>query len=158
MGKLEERLGKKELVPYFPPAGSEEDIDEEPRYEEQRRLPKERHFRKFGFTKDSYKMASTVENDPSPKGVLKKVFCGRPIDVHMLEDYLVWRTSPLTIKTILSYGHSKTIEDMRGLLPLGERARGNSKMLVLIILAIILLVGGVMFLLYGPQLTQMFQP
>lgn len=165
MGRLEKKLNIQEAspIPYFSPTDKKEEpvttepevLAEDEYYKEEPPIKTQKsRFKKFGFSKDSYTMATDIENSPSPKGILKKTFCGRPVDVHMLEDYLVWRISPLAIKTILSYGHSKTIEDMRGLLTTGDRTRGNPKTLIIIVIAVIALVAGILFLVYGPQLTE----
>jgi hypothetical protein len=75
----------------------------------------------------------------------------------MLEDFLVWRVSPLEIKTILRYGHAKTIEDLRAYLTGAERARGGAgKWIMLIIIAIICMVGGIIFIMFGPKLLSGF--
>jgi len=151
MGKLEDKYEEREEY-YFEP--KKPDLPQAKYYPEKEGVINKgkKALKNFGFTKNSYQTALAVENNPTPEGRLRKTLSGRPIDLHMLEDYLVWRTSPLAIKTILRYGHAKTIEDIRGLLSTTERARGNPKMLIMIVLAIILAIGGIMFILYGPQL------
>jgi len=151
MGRLENKVkSDKKIVPYFQQVPEDEEEIQEEYYRRKQGMVK--RFRDFGFTKDSHAMATEIENRPTPEGKLRMTFAGRPVDLHMLEDYLVWRTSPLAIKTILRYGHAKTMEDVRGYLGTAERARGNPKAMVMIVLAVILLIGGIMFLLYGPQL------
>ena len=152
MGKLEDKFGTRKEEYYFEP--QKQELPQEKYVKESGVVDKvKKKFKNFGFTRNSYSLATDIENNPTPEGVMRKTFSGRPLDLHMLEDYLVWKTSPLAIKTILRYGHAKTIEDIRGLLSAGDRAKGNPKTMIMIILAIILLVGGVLFLLYGPQLS-----
>jgi len=152
MGKLEDKYEERKEEYYFEP--EKPDLPHVKYYPEKENIidKGKEAFKRFGFTKNSNTMATAIENKPSPKGGLRKVLSGRPLDLHMLEDYLVWKTSPLEIKTILRYGHSKTIEDMRGYLSSADRAKGNPKMLIMIAIAIILLIGGAVFLLYGPQM------
>ena len=153
MGRLEEKLEQeKKLTPQF--SRTEVDEQEPISKKEFYRRPEKRR-RKFGFSKNVNALAAEIESYPSKEGALKKTFYGRPLDLHMLEDYLVWRTSPLAIKTILRYGHAKTLEDMRGYIGTVERAKGNPKTMIMIILAAILMVGGIIFLMYGPQLLGM---
>jgi len=160
VGKLENKYESKDrrLAQFVPTV--DEEKEEEIEYYQRRKAFSGfgGKLRGFGFTRDAHAMATSIENFPTKEGVLKKTFQGRPIDLHMLEDYLVWKTSPLAIKTILRYGHAKTIEDVRGLLGTSERARGNPKMLMMVVLAIILLIGGLVFILYGPQMMNMFKP
>jgi len=180
MGRMERRTKKNEL-PYFyvddnkKDNFSDEDADffeEQPQttiQESQGRLAEEELYRQsilkrmlhrrnkeFGESKNSYSIAKDIENNPSPEGALRITVMGRDIDLHALEDYLVWHTSPLTIKTILRYGHAKTMEDIRGYTNVLQRRGDGSKMLVMIILAIILMAGGLVFILYGPKLATMF--
>jgi len=177
MGRLERRTGNSN-VPYFEAVDNEEeydDYDEDEYVEETQQLqrrpsptPRQRSLLKkilpkirrqpseFGSSRNSYLLAKDIENNPTPEGKLRVSFSGRPLDLHALEDYLVWHTSPLTIKTILRYGHAKTMEDIRGYTNVLQRRGGDSKMLVMIVLAIILMVGGIMFLLYGPKLSTFF--
>ena len=156
MGRLEKKVNLPEetfsLFQQTEENVSQNDIEEYYRHKKSGFSGIGKKLRNFGFTRDSHAMASDIERNPSPKGALKMTFYGRPLDLHMLEDYLVWRTSPLAIKTILRYGHAKTIEDFRGLLSSGERAKGNPKALMMIVLIVIFLIAGIMFLLYGPQL------
>ena len=160
MGRLEEKLElEKKLTPQFSrtEVDEQEPTNEEEYYRRQKSIlmRQGKRRRKFGFSKNANALAAEIESCPSKEGALKKTFYGRPLDLHMLEDYLVWRTSPLAIKTILRYGHAKTLEDMRGYIGTVERAKGNPKTLMLIVLAAILLVGGIIFLLYGSQLMSM---
>jgi len=155
VGRLEDKYEEDEEVTYFEPDEEQQTYQQLP---QQYRRPqgiiqKVKHtFKNFGFSKNSYQMATDIENNPSPEGALRVSFSGRPLDLHMLEDYLVWKTSPLEIKTILRYGHAKAVEDFRGLFTAGQRAKGNPKMLIMIVLAIILMIGGIFFLMYGPNM------
>lgn len=154
MGRLEDKYDNEDVT-YFEPEEQQE-IYQQPNQLVRRPTETIRKvvskLKNFGFSKNAYQMATDIENNPSPEGSLRVSFSGRPLDLHMLEDYLVWKTSPLEIKTILRYGHAKAVEDFRGLFTTGQRAKGNPKMLIMIVLAIILMIGGIFFLMYGPNM------
>lgn len=51
---------------------------------------------------------------PSPKGKLPVTVMGRPVDLAMLENYVIHKISPKTITTLMRYNDVKAIEDVKG--------------------------------------------
>ena len=55
-----------------------------------------------------------IVTDPTPKGVYEMQIFGRPIDLAMLENYVVHKISPKSIVTLMRYNNSKTMEEIKG--------------------------------------------
>jgi len=96
-----------------------------------------------------------IKASPSPKGTFPMVIGGRPLDLHVLEDYIT-KISPFALKTILRYHNARTIEELKGY-SRGGSLKLNSGTIILILLAIGLAVGGVIMLMYMPQIMEMFK-
>lgn len=75
---------------------------------------------------------------------------GKPVDVHILEDYLL-QVSPYTIKTVLRYQNIRDIEEIKRY-AMPAKNSINSKLWIIIIIAAVALLFGVIMLMYGPQL------
>lgn len=87
--------------------------------------------------------------NPSPKGLLPITIMGRPIDVNMLENYVVFKISPRTVTTLMRYNDSKTTEELKGYSK-RKPIRMNFKVLIMVIVFIvIMLVVGYLFLSGG---------
>ena len=51
---------------------------------------------------------------PTSKGKLPVTVMGRPVDLAMLENYVIHKISPKTITTLMRYNDVKAIEDVKG--------------------------------------------
>jgi hypothetical protein len=97
-----------------------------------------------------------IINKPTPPGVFKLRLVGRPIDLSMLEKFVVFKMSPRTNVTLLRYNDVKAIEETQSY---GRRsitrAGGKSKkgLWIIIIVAIIMLAVGA-FILTNPDLLK----
>jgi len=155
MTNLRDRLRKREdnivddyeeeEVPYYYP---NERYIEEPRYPPPPSPVQE--------TEDNSPLAivKEVKKRPSPKGTLPTTIGGVPVDLHILEDYLV-KTSPYAIKTIMRYHSARTIEEMRGTAGVSG-IKMNSKTIILIMLCIGMVVLGILMLTVMPDILAMF--
>jgi len=56
-----------------------------------------------------------IQLNPSPKGSYPITIMGRPLDLGMLENYVVYKISPRTITTLLRYNEAKNLEEMRNM-------------------------------------------
>lgn len=96
-----------------------------------------------------------IKAQPSSKGTYPMLIGGRPVDLHVLEDYIT-KISPFALKTILRYHNARTIEELKG-----YSGRGSLKLkggtIILILVAIGLAVGGIIMLLYMPDIMSYFK-
>jgi len=93
-----------------------------------------------------------IQTQPSEKGTHEVKIGGRPIDLHILEDYVV-KISPYSLKTILRYHNARTIEEMKGYSKgVGLKMKGGT--IILIMLALGLAVIGIMMLTMFPEIMQ----
>jgi hypothetical protein len=95
-----------------------------------------------------------IEEDPSPKGTAPIKLGGRPIDLHVLEDYVV-KISPYSLKTILRYHNARTIEEMKGYSK-GVGLKMKSGTIILIIVAIAMAVLGILMMTLMPDILGNF--
>lgn len=100
------------------------------------------------------KIIREIKDKPVPKGVCKEVIWGTPVDWHDLEEFVV-SISPLKFVNLLKLQK----EQLRayGMRFRGDKPSLGSKGLWLILLAIGLLVGGVVVMMYYPQIMAFFQ-
>jgi len=110
----------------------------------------------FGDTRDSVRIAKDIEKHPMPPGICEVMIGGRPIDLHMFEDYMVWRISPYQMRTVLRYRTARIMEEIKNYSS-SPKAKFGSNIFILIIIAIAFLVIGVMVLMYMPQITEFFK-
>lgn len=133
-------------IPYNPPVQHPKYIDDE-----------------YGESRSPAKLAGEIERDPSPKGSLEVMIGGRPIDLHQLEDYLVWKTSPYVIKTLMRYHNAKTVEEVKGYaLPRfglsGRKGGGGGGRTLLLILGLAgVAIVGFLILMFMPQILDFFK-
>ena len=96
-----------------------------------------------------------IKAQPSPKGTYPLLIGGRPLDLHVLEDYIT-KISPFALKTILRYHNARTIEELKG-----YSGRGSLKLkggtILLIMLALGLAAAGIFVMMYMPELMATFQ-
>ena len=95
-----------------------------------------------------------IKKLPSPKGTFPIMIGGRPIDLHMIEDYVV-RTSPFAMKTIMRYEHAKNIEEIKNYAK-GSGIKIKSGLLILIVITVMLLVGGIIMIFFLPDIMAKF--
>ena len=96
-----------------------------------------------------------ISDAPSPKGTFPVMIGGRPIDLHMLEEYVV-KISPHSLSTLLRYRNARTIEEIKGY-GKGMNVKFNGKTLVMILIAVGMAVLGLIFMLFMPDIMAMFQ-
>ena len=152
--------------PYLDDAQYEQESDQE-RYmreqqyaiqQQQLQLQREQEERDSGFgdTRNPVSIAKNVENHPTPPGVCQIMIGGRPIDLHMFEDYLVWKVSPYQLRTLLRYHNARTIEEIKNY-SLRPTLKMKSGTLMLVVVAILMLIGGLAIFIFMPEITAMLQ-
>jgi len=113
--------------------------------------------KEHGYTRSPVKLASEIEKDPTPKGALEIKIGGRPIDLHSLEDYMVWKINPYNMKTLMRYHNAKTMEEVKSY----SRRRSGGGMPLRTIMLVILLAGmaavGLIMVMFMPQIMQFFR-
>lgn len=108
------------------------------------------------FQNNPMAILDEIKKAPSPKGTYPILVGGRPIDLHMLEDYVI-RTSPYSLKTIMRYHNARTIEEIKGYAK-GFGGKGiNGRTILLIMLAIGMAVIGIIVIIFMPQIMAFFQ-
>jgi len=111
----------------------------------------------YGETKSPVKLAIEIEKKPTPKGVLELKIGGRPIDLHQIEDYMVWKINPYNMKTLMRYHNAKTMEEIKSY----SRRRSGGGMPLRTIMLIMLMIGmsvvGLIMVMFMPQIMQFFR-
>jgi len=113
-------------------------------------------YSEHGDTKNPNLVASEIENKPAPKGMMWMNIGGRPIDLHELEDYLVWKTSPFVMKTLMRYHNAKTMEDIKNY-SRGRTSNVNSRFFIMLLLCIGIAVLGIVMIFFMPQIMEFFK-
>jgi len=113
-------------------------------------------YSEHGDTKNPNLVASEIENKPAPKGMMWMNIGGRPIDLHELEDYLVWKTSPFVMKTLMRYHNAKTMEDIKNY-SRGRTSNVNSRFFIMLLLCIGIAVLGFVMIFFMPQIMEFFK-
>jgi hypothetical protein len=148
----EEEFGTQQpyQVPIPPPPSPQQVQDYQDYTKRQREVEEER------FQNNPMAILDEIKKAPSPKGTHPIIIGGRPIDLHMLEDYVI-RTSPYSLKTIMRYHNARTIEEIKGYAK-GFGGKGiNGRTILLIMLAIGMAVIGIMVIFFMPQIMEFFQ-
>lgn len=139
---------------------SQEQMLQEQHRQEQQRLQQQRieqeNTSDFGDSRNPVNIARSVERKPTPPGICEMMIGGRPIDLHAFEDYLVWKVSPYQLRTLLRYHNARTIEEIKNY-SLRPTLKMKSGTLVLLVLAVLMLVGGLAIFMFMPELTAMFK-
>lgn len=122
-------------------------------------LPRQPLDQEYGDTRSPVKLATEIENDPTPKGVLEMNIGGRPIDLHQLENYMVWKTSPFVMKTLLRYHNAKTMEEIKSYSSrrVGRGGSLNMKTIGIILLCVAMAVVGLVMIMFMPQIMAFFR-
>lgn len=110
----------------------------------------------FGDTRDSVKIATEIEDYPTPPGICEVMIGGRPIDLHTFEDYMVWRISPYQMRTVLRYRTARIMEEIKNYSS-SPKARMGGNFFVMIIFIAIMLVAGLAIFMFMPQITAFFK-
>lgn len=103
------------------------------------------------FEKHPRKLAREILKKPSKKGKLKMMIGGRPLDLHALEKFVLFKTDQRTTPTILRYNNAYAALDKAAF----KRGKGIGFKKInwtLVIILIVIAGAGVMFLLFGPQI------
>jgi len=98
------------------------------------------------------KLAKEIMNNPSPKKALSMRIGGRPIDLHALEKFVLFKTDQRTTPTILRYNNAYAALDKAAFSGGMGLFAGKKLNWGLIIILVILAGAGILFLLYGPEL------
>lgn len=113
-------------------------------------------YNEHGETKNPNIIAAEIENKPAPKGTAWMNIGGRPIDLHELEDYLVWKTSPFVMKTLMRYHNAKTMEDIKNY-SRGRTSNINSRFFIMLLLCIGIAMLGIVMIFFMPQIMEFFK-
>lgn len=113
-------------------------------------------YNEHGDTKNPNLIAAEIENKPAPKGTMWMNIGGRPIDLHELEDYLVWKTSPFVMKTLMRYHNAKTMEDIKNY-SRGRTSGINSRFFIMLLLCIGVALLGLVMIFFMPQIMEFFK-
>lgn len=97
-----------------------------------------------------------IVTDPTPKGIYEMKIFGRPVDLSMLENYVVHKISPKSIVTLMRYNNSKTLEEIKGYSK-RPQIKIKGSIIWMIIGAGALLAIGVYFLTSGASISDMMQ-
>ena len=96
-----------------------------------------------------------IKENPSQKGTFATVIGGVPVDLHILEEYLV-RTSPFALKTVMRYHNARNMEEIKNY-SRGPNLKVNSKFWILIIVAVAIIFLGLFLILFFPKIMASFQ-
>jgi len=110
----------------------------------------------FGDTRIPVNLAKEIEKKPVPAGHDSIIIGGRPVDLHMFEDYLVWKTSPYQLKTLLRYHNARTIEEIKNY-GRGPTFKMKSGLFIILIFIIFMAIIGIALIFYLPDIMNMFQ-
>jgi len=128
----------------------------EQQYQAQQQEEADEEIRKENAMKSPLAILDEIKEKPSPKGTFPVLIGGRPIDLHILEDYIV-KISPHALKTILRYHNARTIEEIKSYSTGPSLKAKGSGFWILIIALIGIVVLGIVIMMFSPQLTQMMK-
>jgi len=100
-------------------------------------------------------IVNEIKENPSQKGTFSTHIGGVPVDLHILEDYLV-KTSPFALKTVMRYHNARNMEEIKNY-SRGPNVKMNSKMLIMIVICIAFAILGVFMIMFMPKIMAMFQ-
>jgi hypothetical protein len=113
-------------------------------------LPNE-HYAEQAYDKSPLAVLDEIKKNPSPRGAYPTLIGGRPVDLHILEDYLL-KISPYSLKTILRYHQARTIEELRRY-GKGTGGKMNTKILIIIIIIAAMLMLGIAVIFFMPDIS-----
>ena len=150
MTKLGERLQqRKEMEPEI------EEYYQEEYPSQQTQIMRQRPNEEEERDNSPLSIVKEIKENPSQKGTFETLIGGIPVDLHILEDYLV-RTSPFALKTVMRYHNARNMEEIKNY-SRGPNLKVNSKMWVMVILLIGVVCLGVFMIMFMPQIMAMFQ-
>lgn len=132
------------------------EVEEYDRLQAKARLEYDKELQAIEAT-NPHTLYTDVVTKRSAKGTHPVTLFGRPIDLAMLENYLVFKISPKTIVSLIKYNDVKSIEETKGYgsrRPIGSLKLGK---LWVIIGAVALLAVGAIFLMYGGDIGEMMK-
>lgn len=146
-------------VPYEqPPPPYQQPVP--PPYEQPSGLPPQYYSTTYAKEQYDYQnplaILDEIKKRPTPKGAKAIMIGGRPLDLHILEDYVV-KVSPYHLRTILRYHNARTIEEIKNY---SQRFGGKGmKMSTIILILLVIGMGvlGVVLMLFLPDIMAMFQ-
>lgn len=103
------------------------------------------------FKEKPRKLALDVVNDPTPSDAGKIMIGGRPLDVHVLERFMLFETDQRTTPTILRFSESLAALDRESFLTKGGFGMKKGTWKIIVILTIVL-IGIFLFWMLGPKL------
>ena len=141
-----------------------EDFNRETEESSMRSPPSRKHHRDreyepahgFGDTRDPVKIATEIEDMPTPPEICQVMIGGRPIDLHSFEDYMVWRISPYQMRTVLRYRTARIMEEIKNYSS-SPKAKFGGNIFIMIIFIALMLVIGIGVLMFMPQITAFFK-
>lgn len=96
-----------------------------------------------------------IKDKPSYKGTFKTMIQGKVVDLHTLENYVL-KISPYVMRTLLRYRTIRTMEEARNMA--GRKpVKLNSKMLILLVLAVGMAILGIIVIFFLPDILNMFK-
>jgi len=96
-----------------------------------------------------------IKRKPTPKGVFTQRIGGRPVDLHVLEDYIT-KISPFALKTLLRYHNAKTMEEIKSYSQ-GSKLNINGGTIILILAAVGMAILGLVMVFFMPDIMNMFK-
>jgi len=162
MGRLSDRLGlfsnREEIEApeeYYEEEYAPEEYYDEKEEEYEKQIEDDEEEKSYDDV--PIKLARQIKRKPTPKGYFRTVLFGIPVDLHALENYIV-RTSPFAIKTLMRYDNSRIIEEIKqyGTTSTGKK-KLDAKFFFFLIFLIIIVVVGIILMLKGPEIMNMFK-
>jgi len=132
------------------------EIEEYERLQKKAREEYDREIRAIEAT-NPHSLYKEVITDPADKDVHRMTLFGRPVDLAMLENYLIFKVSPRTVTTLMRYNDVKAIEETRGLSKRKPLKMAKSGMIWIILGAVVLLIIGLIFFMYGGNMSEIMK-
>lgn len=95
-----------------------------------------------------------VKENPTLPGKLKTTVWGIPVDLHSLEEFIP-KISPHVLRTIVRNDRARTIEQLKQYSS-RKKNKINTGTLMLILFCAIIAIGGVILLMFMPDITAFF--
>jgi hypothetical protein len=96
-----------------------------------------------------------IKRKPTPKGVFAQRIGGRPVDLHVLEDYIT-KISPFALKTLLRYHNAKTMEEIKSYSQ-GKTIGISGGTIILILAAVGMAILGIAMIFFMPDIMNSFK-
>ena len=162
MSKLSERLNKRRQVPeeeYYQDPEVQQQIQQQYQHQYQQQMQQRQQIQEddeeHRDDRSPLSIVKEIKENPSQKGTFEAIIGGVPVDLHILEDYLV-RTSPFALKTVMRYHNARNMEEIKNY-SRGPNLKVNNKFWILIIMAVAIMMLGIFVIMFMPQIMQTFQ-